>query len=233
MAAAGYVTPAFALWFWFMVHRRLVSVKSEAAPAARVRLSLGLLVGLVLWFIVSYGLGSLDVFERMYGSPLVPMLAFAPPLLFMRLASRSKLLGAAVDLLPNHWLVAIQTYRVLGIIFLLLFMEGRMPPEFAIPSGVGDLLVGGTAAVVAFLLARRSPGHAGLARAWNYVGVTDLVVAVTMGAITAPTLIQLLAFDAPNDLIISYPLVTVPTFAVPFALLLHLLSLRILRTQGT
>jgi hypothetical protein len=42
-----------------------------------------------------------------------------------------------------------------------------------------------------------------------------------MGGLTSPGLLHLLAHDAPNVLITSYPLVMVPTFAVPLALMLH------------
>jgi hypothetical protein len=38
---------------------------------------------------------------------------------------------------------------------------------------------------------------------------------------TSPGRPHLLAFDAPNLLISSYPLVMVPTFAVPLALMVH------------
>jgi hypothetical protein len=60
-------------------------------------------------------------------------------------------------------------------------------------------------------------------------GIADLVVAITMGAMTSPGRAHLLAFEAPNLLISSYPLVMVPTFAVPLALMLHGLVLWRLR----
>jgi hypothetical protein len=56
-------------------------------------------------------------------------------------------------------------------------------------------------------------------------------VAITMGAMTSPGWPHLLAFDAPNLLISAYPLVMVPTFAVPLALMLHGLVLLRLRRE--
>ena len=50
---------------------------------------------------------------------------------------------------------------------------------------------------------------------------------------TSPGRAHLLAFDAPNLLISSYPLVMVPTFAVPLALMLHGLVLWRLRRGAT
>jgi hypothetical protein len=62
-------------------------------------------------------------------------------------------------------------------------------------------------------------------------GIADLVVAVTMGGMTSPGRVHILALDAPNLLISSYPLVMVPTFAVPLALMLHSLVLWRLRRE--
>jgi hypothetical protein len=52
-----------------------------------------------------------------------------------------------------------------------------------------------------------------------------------MGALTSPGRPHLFAFDAPNLLISSYPLVMIPTFAVPLALMLHGIVLWRLRRE--
>jgi hypothetical protein len=64
---------------------------------------------------------------------------------------------------------------------------------------------------------------------WNIFGLTDFVVAVTMGNLTSPGPAHLLALDHPNTLIGTFPTVMIPAFAVPFSTLLHLLSLRQLK----
>ncbi len=56
-------------------------------------------------------------------------------------------------------------------------------------------------------------------------------MAIATGAMTSPGRAHLLSLDAPNLLISSYPLVMVPTFAVPLALMLHGLVLRRLRRE--
>ena len=48
---------------------------------------------------------------------------------------------------------------------------------------------------------------------------------------TSPGRAHLFALEAPNLLISSYPLVMVPTFAVPMALMLHALVLWRLRRE--
>jgi hypothetical protein len=144
---------------------------------------------------------------------------------------RSESIARLVYAIPLHWLVAAQVYRVAGGIFLALWAAGRMPWQFALPAGIGDVTTGIVAVVVATLLARNAIGAHRATYAWSFFGIADLVVAITMGAMTSPGRPHLLAFDAPNLLISSYPLIMVPTFAVPLALMLHGLVLWRLRRE--
>jgi hypothetical protein len=142
---------------------------------------------------------------------------------------RSESIARLVSAIPLHWLVAAQVYRVAGGIFLVLWADGRLPWQFALPAGIGDVATGSVAVVVAALLAQNAIGARRVTYAWCLFGIADLVVAITMGAMTSPGQAHVLAFEAPNLLISSYPLVMVPTFAVPLALMLHGLVLWRLR----
>ena len=116
--------------------------------------------------------------------------------------------------------------------FLALWAQGRMPGEFALPAGIGDVIVGATAPIVAWLNATRSPSAPSATLAWNILGIGDLIVAVGTGFLTSPTPYQLLAIDRPNLLISDYPFVLVPTIFVPLSIILHALSLRKLAREG-
>lgn len=134
-----------------------------------------------------------------------------------------------VEAVPQQWLVGIQFYRTLGVIFLILYAADKLPAQFAWPAGAGDVLVGLLAPLVAFAHTRKGPQANSLLRAWNLLGIADLVVAITTGFLTSPSPVQILALDNPNRLIAQYPLVMIPVFLVPLAILLHLASLQKLR----
>ena len=70
---------------------------------------------------------------------------------------------------------------------------GKLPSLFAWPAGVGDIAIGLLAPVVGLAYARAPREAVGLVRAWNVFGIFDLVVAVTTGFMTAPSLIQPIA----------------------------------------
>jgi len=142
------------------------------------------------------------------------------------LLSRSASLNAVVNAVPLPWLVGIQLYRVVGFIFLVLYGAGQVPGEFAIPAGVGDVLIGLTAPLVAYGLYRGFTWSHGAAIVWNVAGILDLAIAVGTGFLSSPGPLHVLAVDNPNHLITAFPLVLVPLFAVPLSIVLHLAALK-------
>jgi hypothetical protein len=138
-------------------------------------------------------------------------------------------LKRVVEAVPQQWLVGVQVYRTLGVIFLVLYAGARLPGLFALPAGVGDVSVGLLALWIGITHTRKGPHSTTLLRRWNLFGIADLTVAVTMGFLTSPSPLQIFALDAPNELITQFPLVMIPVFAVPLSILLHLASLQKLR----
>ena len=210
---------------WIGVRRALYVLGYPPAARTRPLLLSGVLLG--GWLALAYWLGARGFF---LGSPAeaVPKVAFgllAPIAVALAILAVSKLARAVVAVTPLHLLIAVQTYRIEGAVFLAMFAYGRMPGEFALPAGWGDLLIGASAPFVAWLYRRDAIRWRGLALLWNIGGVLDLVVAVGMGVLTAPGRFQQFALGAPNSLITTFPLVLIPTFLVPLSLLLHGLSL--------
>jgi hypothetical protein len=164
--------------------------------------------------------------------PMLPLAVLGPLLLALPVLLRSKRIGVLLDAMPPSWLVGVQLYRVLGGVFLVAWMAGGTPAVFAFPAAIGDLLTGLLALPVAASLQRDPAQGRTLARAWNGLGLLDLVTAITLGAMTAPGPLQLLAFDHPNLLVGAYPNVLIPAFIVPSSIILHALSLRQLRRSA-
>jgi hypothetical protein len=134
--------------------------------------------------------------------------------------------------LGDYALVLIQTYRVVGAAFLIEYAKGRLPSGFALPAGIGDVVIGLAAPWVAYNLLTRKP-HAGqIARWWNYLGILDLVVAVSMGVTHGGSILGIFAQDISMRPIGQYPLSLIPTWAVPLAVILHLRSLELLRRRS-
>ena len=116
-------------------------------------------------------------------------------------------------------LVYPHSFRVAGVVFLAYLALGHLPALFALPAGVGDITSGIAAPLVARRLAR---GTGRRAAAWfNAFGLTDLAVALTLGALTGFGLIAIAPSSAP---ITELPLALIPTATVPLLLALHITS---------
>lgn len=190
-------------------------------------------IGLIGWFLaatVSAWLGAYHAApERL---PTIQYALLTPILIGAWLIWRSPTVGLVIDAIPQQWLVGVQIFRILGGIFLVLYAIGKMPGVFAWPAGIGDLLVGALAPVVAIAYARAPRLNADLVLWWNILGLTDLIVAVATGVGSSPSVIQVTAFEHPNELISMFPLVLVPAFLVPLWVLLHIASLTKLRRDA-
>ena len=115
---------------------------------------------------------------------------------------------------PQSWLIGIQTFRILGGVFLIRYVQGQLPGAFAIPAGVGDVLTGIFAPLVAYSWSAGKSGARAAAIAWNIFGMLDLVNALILGAITGG-----------GGGGIVFPIVLIPIYAVPRAFLMHSYSL--------
>ena len=110
------------------------------------------------------------------------------------------------------------SFRVVeGMAFLLAMALGHLPALFALPAGLGDIAAGIAAPLVAYRLAQGTGRRAAL---WhNAFGMTDLVVALTLRALTGFQLLNVTPSAAP---ITELPLALIPTATVPLFFALHI-----------
>ncbi|HEY3988444.1 MAG TPA: hypothetical protein VGM02_04040 [Acidobacteriaceae bacterium] len=132
--------------------------------------------------------------------------------------------------LPLETLVGVQAVRVLGITFILLYWAKRLPAPFAPVAGWGDVAVGLLAIPLGLLLAR-GPGSVpkALIVLWNVLGLTDLVVAVALGATSSPGPLQIFHSEPSSAIMSSLPWILIPCFLVPSLAFLHLCTFYRLR----
>ena len=148
------------------------------------------------------------------GVDLIVVLAALTAILLASPSLRSLLTNQKNLILLNMW-------RLVGVVFLLLMANGQMPGLWALPAGIGDIIIGATAPWIARHL--DTPQGRRRAIIFNLLGMADLVVAVGLGILTAPG--QVFTTTPTSDLATRFPLALVPTFLVPLAFVLHVVSL--------
>lgn len=122
----------------------------------------------------------------------------------------------------SRTIVALNTLRVLGVMFLLLAYAGELGGPFPYFAGIGDIITG----VVALHLALRmrdDGSHDARLLAWNAFGIADLVVAIALGATSANgSILQLIHSGAGSAAISRLPWSLIPLLLVPVFLTGHI-----------
>ena len=121
-----------------------------------------------------------------------------------------------VDALDLRTLVLLHVSRFVGVYFLLLYQRGILPYEFAVPGGIGDIIVATLALAIVLVPLSTSTGER-VIRIWNIVGLVDIALVVLTAA-------RLNLADPVQMRAMTYlPLSLLPTFLVPLIIATHVI----------
>lgn len=179
----------------------------DRLPGPAMYLLLLTWVGLVMVAVAA------GLFEDGGNPPFALIVAVAGPVAtFSGAYLASERVRSQIRSLDLRVVLAAQLWRVVGAAFLFALAFERLPADFAVPAGIGDIATGVAALAVIISLMRGSLNRKRL-YAFTALGVGDFLVAIVTG----------LAFRPPEmDL---WPLILFPTLAVPFFATLHIISL--------
>jgi hypothetical protein len=154
--------------------------------------------------------------------PIVGVMAGLPVVAAAIAALSFAKVREALLALPITLLVGLNAMRIFGGFFLLLAVQDRLSGPFPQSAGWGDVIVGLTAIPLTLAIARNPRGHRGALLAWNLFGTLDLIVAVTLGIISAPgSPLQLIGGTVGSTAVWMLPWSNIPTLLVPFYLITH------------
>ena len=168
-----------------------------------------------LWLGTAFFVGQQLLLQRLppFGLPAVVLGLSALLLLaYFRLAT----VRAWVDALDLRTLILLHVTRFVGLYFIVLSRRGLLPYDFAVPGGIGDIIVATLALIVVFApLADASRARA--IRIWNVIGLIDIaLVVLTAARLNLANPLQMSAMT-------SLPLSLLPTFLVPLLIATHLI----------
>jgi hypothetical protein len=136
---------------------------------------------------------------------------------------------------PVPALIGLNAMRLGGVFFLVLYADGRLSAPFAPAAGWGDILVAGLVIPLAAMVTSRADERSVVLTLWNAHGAIDLMVAGSLGLLSAPGTPFRVFTEGPGTLAMTtMPWIMVPTMLVPLYLLIHLTIAAKLRSfQGT
>lgn len=178
--------------------------------------------GLVLaWFLFAVIGSARHLFQNNSDSlgVSVGIAALTPIIIFGSWFGLSKRFRQFALSLDPRILTVVQSWRIMGFVFVLLEARGLLPAVFALPAGYGDMTIGATATLVAWQLA--SPRHRSSFILWQVLGIADLITAVSLG-----TTARLIDVTGPSTALMTVlPLSLIPTLLVPLFLILHVICI--------
>jgi hypothetical protein len=188
---------------------------------------------LAAWFLIVLMAGHAGVFDAGPGRPPLPILiAIAGPLILFailyRVSAAFQRFVLGVDL---RWLTVMQSWRVIGVMFLALYAFDLLPGLFAWPAGVGDAVVGASAPWALMAMARGDATWRPRVLWLNVAGLIDFIVAIGTGVLTSNSSLGVFADVVPRASLGALPLSLVPSFAVPLWTICHVISLLQLRRR--
>src|SRR6266849_10479364 len=182
------------------------------------KLTTGIIVG---WFIFVLSASALHLFKNDSNriGLAVAIAALTPIIVFsLWFAASARFRQFTLSLNPRI-LTSAQAWRIVGFTFVILEARGILPAIFALPAGYGDMAIGATAPFVAWKLV--SPSHRSAFILWQFLGIADLVTAVTLGT----TARLLVAQDVSMTAMTVLPLSLIPTFIVPLLTIFHVICI--------
>jgi hypothetical protein len=168
-----------------------------------------------LWFAAAVAAGYLLLLRRIAPSA-IPLVILGLTALVLYAYFRLPGLRDWIDGLDPRALVQLHLTRFVGVYFLYLFNRGELPYAFAVPAGIGDIIVAVLALALIAIPLEPSRLRPYLTR-WNLIGLIDIILVVVSA-------VRINSADPTQLRALTYlPLSLLPTFLVPLIIATHIM----------
>ena len=199
-------------------------------PAMSVAAAVTALLGAWLAAVASIGGAGLFVASAEEAAPPIAAALLIPLIVGALLLRTPTVRGALTTPGTLPALAAANVWRLNGILFIVLTLQGQLAGHFAWPAGIGDVAIGLAAPIVGLAIWKH-PSRRRLVATFNTLGLLDLIMAIALGVLSAPGAIQLFTAEPDTAAMTVLPMVLIPAFLVPLGVLTHLALFQALRSQ--
>ena len=153
--------------------------------------------------------------------------AVLPPIVLTIFLLFSKFFNEILKEIPLSWMIYIQGFRIpLELMLWLGYLGGFIPFQMTFEGFNYDILVGITALLAGFTFFYRGRYLRSEAIIWNISGLTLLFNLVLIAVLSAPSSFRVFMNEPANIFVAHFPFIWIPGFILPFALAIHLFSLK-------
>lgn len=179
------------------------------------------------WLLLLGVLSSTGFFADLSRLPPRPGLAMLLPLPVVLWAFSSKRGKELLNNIPPHWVLYLQSFRiVVELVLWLCVVDRLLPVQMSFEGRNFDILSGLLAAPVGYYCFVKKSWPSWIVPAYNVVGLLLLINVVSIAVLSMPTPLRVFYNEPANTLIVKFPFIYLPGFLVPLAYTLHIFSLR-------
>lgn len=210
-----------------LIGLKAVLRRTSWEKARQQKIFLRTTIYVVAWMLLLSILSINGFFADFTSLPPRPALAILIPLPVIFIIAFSKPGAALLTIIPQHWIIYMQSFRIaVELLLMLAFINGKIPEQMTFEGRNFDILTGILALPVGYLLAKRATYAPKLAIAFNIIGLLLLINILVIAVLSMPTSIRYFMDEPSNTLVGQFPFILLPGVLVPLAYTLHILSLR-------
>jgi hypothetical protein len=127
---------------------------------------------LILWFCLALIVGISGRF-RAVSAPVVAATVWISTAFALFICWKVPAIRSWAAIVDLRWLIALHLARFVGFYFLFLYQRGQLPEGFAVPGGIGDIIVALIAGMLLVISPSRQPRA--ILFLWNAFGLIDIV----------------------------------------------------------
>ena len=214
--------------FWFIIYSLNYAYNSYGLIKSKKNLYLAILSAIIIgWLAITTAIALRGTLLNFQSTPPKIMGVIVPPILAIMYLSSSVRVNNILIILPPSWLIYIQSFRILIEIFLwLVYKNGSIPVQMTFSGLNYDILIGLSAPLIAYYSFSEKKWPKIIPLLWNFAGLLLLTNIFIVAFLSAPTPFQQFFNEPANTLPAYFPYVWLPAFIVPFAFLVHILSIK-------
>ena len=184
-------------------------------------------LGLACWVILCTELALQDFYFQNNAS-FYPVVIFSLgsgailAIAYIAIPSFKGLVDMLIEEVPLKQSIIIHSLRIGAIGAIYKMMIGEMPVHFVASTGIPDLMFGTSAIYMATRVSRFSNGFLII---WNMVGISIFGVALLFMQFSLPGILNVFSGEPTTRMVVSFPMVLVPTFIGPMHIAVHILSI--------
>ncbi|HWJ90451.1 MAG TPA: hypothetical protein VNR87_05030, partial [Flavisolibacter sp.] len=164
-----------------------------------------------LWMIVISTLALAGVFRNFSKLPPRPVLMIIIAVVLLLVLSFSKSVTAILQVMPPHWLVLAQSFRIgVEILLYLSFTKKLIPVQMTFEGYNFDIISGLLALPAAWIMATNARASKVTGIAYNIIGLLLLVNVLVIAVLSMPTSLRRFTNEPSLNIVGEFPFILLP-----------------------